>query len=542
VKSTRSIRRLLPDTEGQVLLFGAALVVVILAFLLVIPNGTQVVTQKVRAQTAADVGAFSGAVWLARALNLNASMNVGIKSIYTWATVLTVGSALAQALYADTAKSDTGAQEMGQALVTALFNTANPPPVVTNVEYPAAIGALNTTMHWLHDLQDDITESFHDMAAQLGTNEACANMGVSSPSQTAGGWVLVRSDDTTDTTPLLGGESAGVSLTYLELGQVADSLESLPTGSNTIGPAVGIIRVDPDSLDIWAYYGFWSQYAWVRQVVAHYYKKPVIQAFQNKTTGAIDTAIEYFDKPGGTRYIAYLQGDSWATWLSTCGESDTHTPIIWPNGESTPPYKNEVSWTLLNCHPGDNRYKIDTVWVDRLHVPKGTPAYDSWSFQWPDSGYLLDSLKDGQFVDTSSIWTEFYTGADSTVAHSFDRVPPRRPNPDREFHAVSYVWRQGASTSPYGLGAPMGGRLFPRTSVAPPSPLFTVARSVPHVVKAGATDYDFYFTSAWDARLTPFDSVGVLEIASDTANGGYYVHTRSSFGNLEDLRKYVLLP
>ena len=43
-------------------------------------------------------------------------------------------------------------------------------------------------------------------------------------------------------------------------------------------------------------------------------------------------------------------------------------------------------------------------------------------------------------------------------------------------------------------------------------------------------------------RITPFDSVGVLEVLSDTAVGGYVTHTRSSFNNLEQLRKYVLLP
>jgi len=39
-------------------------------------------------------------------------------------------------------------------------------------------------------------------------------------------------------------------------------------------------------------------------------------------------------------------------------------------------------------------------------------------------------------------------------------------------------------------------------------------------------------------KLAPLDSIGVLEIASDTAYPG---HSQSSF-NLEDLRKYALLP
>ena len=75
-------RRLFRDTSGQVLLFGAVLVLAILAFLLAMPNATRVTTQKVRAQTSADVGAFTGSVWLARALNLTSNMNIGIRSVY----------------------------------------------------------------------------------------------------------------------------------------------------------------------------------------------------------------------------------------------------------------------------------------------------------------------------------------------------------------------------------------------------------------------------------------------------------------------------
>jgi hypothetical protein len=88
----------------------------------------------------------------------------------------------------------------------------------------------------------------------------------------------------------------------------------------------------------------------------------------------------------------------------------------------------------------------------------------------------------------------------------------------------------------------LGGSLFPRNEVAAKSPLVTVARSVPYLAVGSPTEYDYYFTPGWDARLTPFDSVGVVEITGDTAVGGYSVHTQNSFDNLEDLRKYVLLP
>jgi hypothetical protein len=134
---------------------------------------------------------------------------------------------------------------------------------------------------------------------------------------------------------------------------------------------------------------------------------------------------------------------------------------------------------------------------------------------------------------------DHYTAAESTTGSQGPRVRSRRVNPDREFHTVSYVWRQGASTSPYGLGAPMGGKLFPRSKIAAPSPMFTVARSKPYLGVVTPTQYNYFFTPAWDVKLTPVDSTGLQEICSDTAYGS---HTHNSFSNIQDLRKYVLLP
>jgi hypothetical protein len=522
-------RRLFHDTGGQVLLFGAVLAVAILAFMLSIPNGTQVTTQKVRAQTAADIGAFSGSVWLARALNLNANLNVGIKSVYTWATVLTMGSALAQALYTDTI--DDGVQQMGMDLVAALFNTSNPPPVVTYVEYPAALQSLSSTGHWLADLQDDIAESFHDVAATLGTEEACRNAGAYPPSQTAGGWVLVRSNDTTDTAPLLGGAAKGESLMYDDLRLIGDDLESIPSGHEDIGPAVGEIVIDPDSFDIYAYYGFEREWYEVKYFM-HYTMFWIMHTFRNKTTLEVDSQYAFIEKPGEDPWKNFLLAttwpderlpqDSWAPW----------SPYKMGQG------RDSFSYQLLRVWPGGNdKYKIDTCWWVPNSLPKWydtawySPGGDSVVF--PDSNWIHDST---QFI------TEYFVGADSTVTHEFDKVSPRRPNPDREYHSASYVWRHGATTSPFGLGPPLGGALFPRGKVAAPSPLFTVARAVPYLAIGSPTDYDYYFTPGWDVRLTPFDSVGVLEIASDTALGGYAIHSRGSFDNLEELRKHVLLP
>jgi hypothetical protein len=196
---------------------------------------------------------------------------------------------------------------------------------------------------------------------------------------------------------------------------------------------------------------------------------------------------------------------------------------------------NTTDWTLNGTHPGNNRYKTDTVWTHR-HMAKRLDTAGMRNYiPTAESIYMAQHGDDR----SSYYWipTGFYTGAESTVPIKGARVRPSRVNPAREFHTVSYVWRSGASTSPYGLGPPMGGTLFPR-SVAAQSPMMSVARSVPFLPTSSATAYGYFFAPAWDVKLTPFDSLGIVEITGDTAYG---THTRNSFA-LQDLRKHVLLP
>jgi hypothetical protein len=534
---TGFIRRLLRDTGGQVLLFAAVMVVAIIAFLLAIPNGTQATTQKVRAQTAADVGAFSGSVWLARTLNLNANMNIGIRSVHMWMVVLTMGEALGQALYKDT--HDSTVHVMGQQLTLALLGSSDP-LTAHSIEYPGAIGKLDTTAQWLRTLQDDITGSFVDLAAALGSEEAGRGVGAYPASQAAGGRVLVR---TNDTIPLLAENDSGNALLFADLNQLGANLENVPTGDDNVGDAHGTIIVSPTTWDVWAYYTDSSRWYHARQVLQRMYTKCVIQELYNTVNGATDTVIEYRQHPGNWQK-AYIQGDSWGHWLYYSGEpAGQHTPWIWPNGVGKSPYKNSPPWQFVSGHPSDNRYKRDTVWQADLHISK-SDTLASWVYTWPDTGALLDSsliwLRDsGDVVESSMVHiTAIYTGAESTVGHKGGIVPPREVNPAREFQTVAYVWRQGASNSPYGLGAPMGGSLFPRGGVAPKSPLFTVSQSVPYLARDNPTQYERFFAPAWDSKLTPLDSAGVLVINSDTEYGG---HSRNSF-DLEELRKNALLP
>jgi hypothetical protein len=518
---TELLRRLSRGTEGQVLLFGVVLIVVLLAFLLTIPNVTQVATQKVRAQTAADLGAFTGSVWLSRALNLNANMNIGVRSVYTWITVLTVGSALAKALYSDTL--DPSVKAMGQDISIALFGDNDPVHASSSI-YPQAIRELDAAALWLHTLQCDIATTFHDVAATLGTEEACRNAGAHPPSQTAGGCVLVR---TNDSMPLLEESTTGDSLMYADLNRLPATLDTIQTGDSNIGLATGLIIIDPNSYDVRAYYGDSSAWYNVKQW-AHYYMDFILQVFRDTVTGRVDTGYRFFPKPGIHPWNNYKNCSFWP--------NERRPGDSWVSKFDHPPH------VIINAQPGNNKYKIDTCVYVTHRVPKWMPIGPwSWNnYQDGDSTLPIPGLESlGLVYDSSTaIPTGFYSGAESTVGYLGPRVRPRRVSPDRGFHAVSYVWRQGASAAPYGLSAPMGGVLFPRSTVAAPSPMLTMARSEPYLTGSAPTEYDYFFAPAWDTRLTPLDSSGALEIANDTAFAG---HSRGSF-DLEDLRKYALLP
>ena len=235
---------MLHDASGQVLLFGAILVSLLFVFMLVIPNGTRVATQKMRAQTAADVGAFTGSVWLARALNLNANLNVGIKSMYTWVTVLTVGSALAAgALQRHRASTIRGVHGDGTGhLLLRCSEPATPPTDgLPTSSTPLRVDSLNSTAHWLSDLQDDIVATFHEVAADAwhgrGLPERGREPAVRGRRRLGAG--QEQRHDRRDT-PARGGPK-GDSLMYSRPASDRRRPGESPTGNPNIGPAVGTI-------------------------------------------------------------------------------------------------------------------------------------------------------------------------------------------------------------------------------------------------------------------------------------------------------------
>ncbi|MEO0074811.1 MAG: Tad domain-containing protein [candidate division WOR-3 bacterium] len=107
--SRRKLESLQKDNNGQVLVLVISILFVLVLFFITIPNVTKVVATKMRVQTAADIGAYSSSIWVARGMNLINFCNIGIaegyiiqdfyKSFYSILSILwTLGYAFPQFL------------------------------------------------------------------------------------------------------------------------------------------------------------------------------------------------------------------------------------------------------------------------------------------------------------------------------------------------------------------------------------------------------------------------------------------------------------
>jgi len=515
-------KRLLHDTDGQVLLLGAIVAIVLIVFLLAIPNATHVVSKKMRAQTAADVGAFTGSVWFARALNLNANMNIGIRSVYTWMTVLTVGSALAQALYSDSL--DPSVREMGEGLSLALFGYTNP-VYVSQYVYPQSIQRLAQTGRWLQELQEAVGVSFPALAQTAGWEQARQVAGAKPP---PAGAVLVR---TNDTVPMFAEDTVGDRLLRTHLQAIGATLARIPTNDSNIGPAKGHIVVVPQTFEIKAYYGDSSMWLTLSQCLLIGQTK--VNQWYDKYPATPDSGRCLYS---ARRYYASHKDPRID---SACGKSWIGKGVSLWYIESL----NYGPWRVYGKHSYSVPKPGDSVWFHQRHWKLyRSPADTGWhSLPPPDTAddaytWIVDSGYD--FIKSGAFLTEFYTGADSTNGNEGPRLRPRRLNPARTFQSAAYVfWDLGDSIVPRGLYPPLAQAFFPRAGIAARYPTLAVAQAAPYLTLNNPTAEDYFFTPAWDTRLSPLDSVGVLDITGDSA----YVSRLTSI-DLERLRKNVLLP
>jgi hypothetical protein len=530
---TRFARRLLSDSDGQVVLFVILFALLLLSFMLVVPNVTQVTIEKMRAQTSADAGAYTTSLWLARALNLSANMNVGIRSMYQWMVVLTASEALALALDSIAATKPAASQ-----MTFALFGQLDP-HYTASVTYPLAIQKLAATVQWLSALQTDVGNSFWMAAQTLGTSQVAQNEGGGNPlSPNQGGTVLYSAGLT-----FFGSDSGMQVLNSMRqlAGELGADMPKPISDTTNVGTPFGTVTVDSATYNIKAVYGLPSNWATLVQKdscfvstgpnVSH--KDRVWQFYDSSSKE--DTAYKDFVYPF-TNESLYVKGTYWIdNWL------------------------NQPDWTLRKSYDTTFIMPLSSVYFDSTFTTENfvdktnTSLWlsDSSSYwgppYYPTSGRLLSpraqNLADmGYNVIVQQSYFTFSLSttlaAESTNNQQGPVVHLRKIAVGVNLSAVSYAWRRGGATAPVGLHPSIGPQLFPQSSVASPSPMLAVARSIAYLAKNNPADSDYYFSPSWDVELTQLDSAGTAQISTNAT----FVSLGLGSLNLGSLYKYGMLP
>jgi len=175
------LNKLYCDKNGQVMIFVLAILFVLVLFFLTIPNVTHIVSAKMRTQTAADFGAYSGAIWLARGLNIIACLNIGIRTMYIWIAAISVILVVFSALFAiGFIPFCEALQPIAMAVLGIFFDPAGTllptDPVTAAIYYKEDVKRLYNTARWLSDRIDNIAEVIPDIAMVDGSTIALQNM------------------------------------------------------------------------------------------------------------------------------------------------------------------------------------------------------------------------------------------------------------------------------------------------------------------------------------------------------------------------------
>jgi hypothetical protein len=523
--------RLYRDTDGQVVFFVVLVMLALLAFMMTIPNVTHVTVEKMRAQTSADAGAFTASIWLARALNLIAVLNIGIRSMYMWMIVLTAAIALAVLLF-----SLAEVPFVGQALaaigimISSVFFW-NPDPHTASIDsYPKSIQALANTAKWLYNLQSDIARNFPWVALTMGTTQACYNVSGGNPlSLNPGGVALVKPSDSI---PLVPDEN---NLMLSTLSGLAGQLSSgVPeTGVPDVSDPSGGINVDPNTFEMKSQYTI-SRPLW-GQVIQDFrcdsgYKHLHQEYDSIKLPSRREFGDRTFSMPEESRtFQQYWSGNSWIRPQYRNGA----WRLVSPPQVTKMPRDTEVKTVAQFTD-----MKSEQAWFHDSSLYWSPPLY-------PVAGKAVlpaaQTLISYGYVETNSYFkfTMMYetTATESTKGEQGEKVLPRRLDPDADLHSESFVWRLGQGGGGLGLNPAIAQRIFPASRVGAPYPLLAVARAEPYLDKDNIKDEDYYFAPDWDAKIAPFNPTSADEDSSDQR----YRDNHLDEIDLDRLLEYVLL-
>jgi hypothetical protein len=535
------------DQNGQVTLFVILFMVGLIAFMLSIPNVTYVTGWKMRGQTASDIGAYTVSIWLARALNLIAVLNIGIRWMWVWMLVLTIVLAVALVLYAAGHFPLLAFLIPIACAISAVFFGQGDPIGASSV-YPDALKALRNSAIWLNDLQDDIAQSFPLIALGMGTTEAYKNMHSSLPSLERGGFAFMQPK--IDKIPL-----------QEDFGGISDFMQGLSGGFNNYGhDCNGSSTVNPDGSVTSTYKIKYVDEMWILQKLRHGRGKwRIIQCADSQSLRKKYAATNWQKYPEDGDVFGSPYHPIGSAWLPAL------LPLQIRGWTLLPPPYSRVD-TLERAVPDDG--SVDEYWQPETRCKwcwgmqhgmpgSGGPGYD-WEQFTPQqkeaelTKYYYDTPA-RTFVPSAD---PLYTNAGYSIKYARlhehkveiectkTTGPSENPGGNKGFpkrvadgfdpYSLCFTW--WIQSSPLGLRPVMAKSLFKPGTAGSPLPMICLAEAQPYLDVDNPSKDDSFFSPSWDARLWP-----IAEEMADSVNSQIGGQLGGSSFDFKKLLGYVLL-
>jgi|GEM_PF-3947109 len=474
------IRQLGKDKSGQIALFVALFLLPLVLFLFTVPNVTYVTAAKMRAQTAADIGAYTASLWLARGLNLITICNIGIRDMLLMVMAITLILAIAWVLTLIPVVSS-----IGFAICLIFFNTSDPASAALG-NYPEDVQNLYDSANWLSKREKEIAKAFPVIADAMGSYLAYENMGVDSPRPDRGGVALkmpigkieLKEDESKTLLKVLQGYAEFIRGNDYGLG----------------GSVGGDLKVGGDGRMQMQF--TWSNAADSCRAKQEYYQRVVVLKFTYKN----DQGKRYQGSLNRSPWLYRPRDDALYQEYRSFHQLPLSHPII----------------EAMGYHLQRNVLPAE-VFVKEVVYSPGTAYWpkDKWQPCYPESErkkihpyigapppkVLRKHLLSDYYVRGYEIL--FKVSKDGGLADTKEHKTPKlyRVDPDYKPYALGFTWHK-ADGSGFGFEPAFFRSIF---GVGLPFPLTAIAQSEPYLDVKNPSLKDSLFEPKWDARLVPLE-------------------------------------
>ncbi len=504
MRFSRRTKEIYEDKSGQILVFVLSILFVLVLFWLLLPNVSAVTVLKMRAQTAADAGAYTGSVWLARGLNLITCFNIGIRHMYMWILSLTIICAIVLTLVAI---SGFFSPAFGIAQVICLaLGWGDPNNALA--AYREDVKNLYKSAQWLSEREEDIARIFPILAVIDGSRIATINMGGFRGIGSQGGFcIILPMAQRREPLSIQLKEDKGALLQFLSDYAGALSGEGPNFGEN-FGEGRGGVSID-DELNVG---GNFSQKVMDKFKVKQYFERYVAKARQIYTKPSYPETItaetREFEIPEEESELAKYIGDPPLIYLRpdliNLGYSAVGIRIDLPPKQSSP----ETRWFKVPEEEEEGKKYL---------TPPSPPER------------LLLPVNGWRFVRAEKIpnWREESQSADPDEETKRMKKPvPKKIDPDYKPYSVSFVYRVKTP-------ALVAKTIFTEEKIGPPFPGLAFSKAMPYLP---AHITDSVFSPEWDAKIVPFIGDAVEKLLGEDE----YQRNRGDI-DLQSLVRYLIL-